>query len=208
MKHNYPILVIETKKLFQNNSFEGFKHADEINFEKRILNNSLWKLRYLMEENPEYQQPICYSIIINPKTKKVFAYQRANRNSETSEARLNNRWTWGVGGHVEKIDENSDNPLHTSMLRELHEEVDVQGDINPKVIGYINDNSTEISKVHFGLIYVVETDAEVVLPKASEIAQGSFHTVEEIEQMLESDEHQIEEWSKISFEPIKNYLKK
>jgi len=207
MKHNYDILTTETNKLFGEDFFEGFKNADEINFEKRFLDNVKWIKRCEAEEDQTHQQPIAYCIVLNPKDKKIFAYQRAKRDQKSEEVRLNNKWSWGVGGHVERYDENSENPIYTSMLRELNEEVDIQGSIKPKVIGYVNNNNTPIDKVHVGIIYLIETDANFVLPKADEIAQGRYHSLEEIENILNSNEHDVEEWSKIAFEPLKKYLK-
>jgi len=196
------IMVVPKGDLFDNNYFEGFMKKNSVDYEKRILSNFSYMQRSLAENSPEYKQPVGYALIINPKTKKIFVYQRA-KDKNYNEKRLQGNWSWGLGGHIERIDD-AKNPIHSSMLRELNEEVYIEGDIKLKVLGYINDDSNPVGKVHFGVLYLIETNSGV-RPKDAEIASGKFMDLNELEKICSSDQ-KIDSWSRISFAPLKEYL--
>jgi len=201
------IMVVERNYLFGDDYFEGFRHANEVNFEERILSNFRYMKRSRAEEDPAYKQPIAYCIITNPTLKQVFAYQRAREDVKYPEKRLQGKWSWGVGGHIERIDGSikERNPIITSMLREIEEEIEIGRIINTHVLGYIN-NEDKVGRVHFGILYVVETNSSIVKPKSQELDNGGLRTISELEEMCTSKEFVVEEWSKISLNPIKKYF--
>ena len=206
-KNEKLIMVIEREKLFGNDYFEGFKPNGEINYESRILANFTFKKRGLVEKDPSYKQPIAYCVIVNPVLKKVFAYQRSAQDARYSEKRLQGKWSVGLGGHIEKFESHNRNPIYASMLRELSEEVEgLGGSIKPRVLGYINDDSDDVGKVHFGILYIVET-ADEIKPKDAEIREGRLREMEELEKMLASSAvFRFEEWSRIAFAAAKRHL--
>ena len=196
-------MVIPTKTLFQNQLFQGFRHSNEIDHQSIILKNFTWMQRGLAETDPSFKQPIIYSVIVNPKTKKVYAYQRAS-DENYKETRLKGKWSWGVGGHVDKCDTEHDNPLHASMLRELNEEININGTINPKILGYINNDENLVGQVHFGILYIIETDSEHITPNDGEIKHGNFRTIQELKQICA--EQDVEGWSIIALTQLEKYL--
>lgn len=205
-KEDHLIMAVDKKSLFGNDYFEGFRTPEGIDFMSRILTNFKYLRRSDVEQNPDFKQPIGYCVILNPQTKQVFVYQRSPKNLHYFEKRLQGKWSWGLGGHIEKVDDNGKNPILTSLLRELREEVDLDSFSPPRLLGYINDEHNEVGKVHFGILYVLETDLNDVRPKDSEITQGKLISVQELEEICSSTDFAIEDWSRISFPPIKNYL--
>lgn len=201
-KNEKQIMVVPRDVLFSGKQFEGFQNHGEINYESVILENHLYLKRGLAEEDPGHKQPIAYCMIVNPELKKVFAFQRSSKDKHYHEKRLHGKWSWGVGGHIEKID--GDNPIHTSMLRELSEEIEMNGSMNPKVIGYINDESDPVSQVHFGVLYLIETDSTIIKPRDQEMAEGELRSMEELEKITSTEV--VEEWSKIALGPLKQYF--
>ncbi len=201
------IMVVRKDALFGEDFFEGFRDRDEIDYETRILKNFEYIKRKFAENDPNYKQPIAYSMIVNPTLKQVFIYQRATSDAAYYEKRLQGKWAWGVGGHIEKIDVKDGNPIHASMLRELlKEEVEIIGSVKPRVLGYVNSEKDEVSKVHFAILYIIETNATTVKPKDPEIKHGMLRTIEEIDEICSSPDYVVEEWSRISLEPLKLYL--
>ncbi len=201
------IITVKRDILFEQDYFEGFKLQTETDYESRILKNLNYMKRSFAEKDITYKQPISYSIILNPDLKQIFTYQRSLHDKNYTEKRLQGKWSCGVGGHIEKQDMDG-NPIHLSMLRELEEEVEIAGTINPKVLGYINDDSDDVGKVHFGILYLIETDSTTVKPKSHEIDNGKLRTIEELDVIFLSPEFKIEEWSKIALKPLKSYLYK
>src|SRR3989344_2468858 len=205
-KEDRLIMVVRKDNLFQEDFFEGFKSHKDIDYESRILKNYGWMTRGFAEDDPNYKQPIAYCGIINPNLKKIYAFQRSKKDKEYDEKKLQGMWSWGMGGHVE-IDDLNDvwNPIRNSMMRELREE----GGIREKHIinkitnlGSINLDH-DVHLVHFGILYALETDLEHLNGKDKEISQGSFKTINELEEMLASPEYKVEDWSKTALQPLK-----
>jgi predicted NUDIX family phosphoesterase len=198
------IMVVERSKLFENFSFQGFKSHQDSDYQSVILNHYQFMKRGIAEENPNYKQPTGYVIIVNPELKKVFAYQRSAKGNEK---RLWGKWSWGLGGHIEKFDVHNGNPIHTSVLRELEEEIFLTGNFTPKILGYINDDSNKVGEVHFGILYVVETNKSEITQQNAEIKVGNFMDLQELEQICNSDA-EVEPWSRIALAPLKEYFNK
>lgn len=220
-KEDKQILVVETKHLFgedKKDYFQGFRTQNEINYEERLLGNIKSMRRGSTKEpkdhplgnaelNFDHKQPIGYMLIVNPITKEVYAYQRASKDEHYSEKRLQGKWSWGVGGHIEPLDHsNGNNVLIESRLRELEEEIEIIGNIiDSKVLGYVNDDLDEVGKVHFGILYLIEIDGNVK-PKDKEMAFGGMLSLSELEERCQSKDCEVENWSKIALEPLKKYL--
>lgn len=196
------ILVIPRSILFAEKQFEGFCPISEKNFLNTILACSEYKERAPMEINPEFQQPIPYVWIINPKTRRVFIYKRSGGGGE---GRLHNKYSGGVGGHIDKITEaGSRNPIADAMMRELKEEVAMTNYPTPKFVGFINDDSNEVGQVHFGVVAIAETE-EPVRP-IMHMAEGDFQPIEEIEKIFSDPNNNIEPWTQISWPFVKSYV--
>jgi predicted NUDIX family phosphoesterase len=202
-------MVVRRDTLFAKDYFEGFKPAPGTDFENIILKDFSYLERGIAEGDPNYKQPISYCMIVNPDLRKAFLYQRSLADHKYYEKRLQGRWSWGLGGHIEKIDAvNGRNPLHSSLLRELSEEVQLQVQGEPQLLGFINYDSDKVGQVHFGVLYLLETDSEKVMIRDPEIGQGRLATLQEIESISLSPEYVVEDWSKISLPPLRSYLGK
>lgn len=204
------IMVVNTGALFgvfNPCPFNGFMDNSMTWYEQRILDNFEWMDKDLAEKNQRYKQPVGYSVICNPELQKIFVYQRSSKDKEYPEKRLQGKWSCGIGGHIEKADYTFADPIYDSLTRELLEEVEIMGrEKKPKVIGYINDDSNDVGKVHFGILYVVETDAEVARPRDPEIKQGGMISIDRFKARCSSSHFKVENWSKIALKPLLEYF--
>jgi len=207
-KEDQKIIVIEKNILFGKDYFNGFKSAREVNYEQRILANIKVMRRGDAENDPTHKQPIGYAIVMNSKTKKVFAYQRSSKDKEYGEKRLQGKWSWGFGGHIEPSDNSNGNPIKDSVFREVNqEELEVFGKLKyPRVLGYINDDSDDVGKVHFGILYLINTDAIKAKPRDPEIAKLESLSLSELERMCSSPDFTVESWSEIALGPLRKLL--
>lgn len=195
-------LVVKRDVLFKDNHFSGFLSADKFDFIPIIMNNYFYSGRGDdLENDLSLQQIIPYVWIINPKEKKVFAYKRAE-GANYREKRLQNKWSCGLGGHIESID--SGNPLISGMMRELREEVKMTNYPEPKVVGYLNLDHG-VHAVHFGVVAIAET-SEDVQKGDDEMVYGQFYSASELEQIFSNPENEIEEWTKASWPFVKELL--
>jgi len=207
-KDDMMIMAVSVSELFKDKYFEGFSKADEHDYESIIVNNYKWLRRGDAEVDPGHKQPIPYAMVVNPDLKKIFLYQRSCSDKKCDENRLMGKYGCGIGGHIDKNEADVEDALHSAMLRELEEEVFIDGSKKPKVLGYINYDSDEVGKVHIGILYLIETDALEVKATDMELENGQFVEFSEFEKIILNPDNEVEAWTKIALEPLKEYFNK
>jgi len=196
-------LVVKRDNLFRTKYFQGFLPVHEHDYMGIILQEHEYHPRgNLLENNENLQQIIPYVWIVNTRDKKIFAYRRAADRNYT-EVRLRNKWSCGLGGHIERQD--SIDPIRHAMMRELMEEVKMEDYPEPRIIGYLKDDNGDVEKVHFGVVAIAETFGNVEKGD-DEMTEGRFMSISEIEDLFAHSENQIEKWTSLSWPFVKNYL--
>lgn len=129
--------------------------------------------RGLAEINPELKQIIPYGMVLWQG--QVFLVRRTRKGGE---ARLHEKTSIGVGGHINPADASSDSPLDaavaTAFARELHEELVVESPYSSEAVGVLNDDSNSVGRVHLGIVYRVVLRDPFVSVRETENLQGSF----------------------------------
>lgn len=189
-KMDEDVLVVPRDALFDNEYFEGFTSSG--GYEDIILEEYEWMRRGDAEEDPSYKQPIPYILIKKDDT--YFCFRRSG-----SEERLHEKWSWGVGGHIDRVDDDG-NPLQNGLEREIKEEVGVT-DFDIEKIGYINYDSDDVGKVHFGILYTAEIKEDVSI-EDDEIDTYRFLSLDEMRELIEKENVDVEEWSRIALDHL------
>jgi len=217
-KEEQRIIVVHRNKLFGNDYFEGFREHGEVDYASRINEHFEVMRRGSTDEPAEYpdgnaeldfmyKQPISYLIVVNPYLKKILAYQRSSSDKNYTEKRLQGKWSWGFGGHIEPFDTKNGDMLRESALREISEELEfTAGPFEPKILGYVNYDSDSVGKVHFGILYLVPAIGTNMRPKDKEIETTRFLSMGELEELCNSTDVEVEGWSKIALEPLRKLL--
>jgi len=200
------IMVVEREKLFCSDSFQGFAPADGVDYYSRIREHYRYHVRGEAENRPDLKQPIAYCLIAHRASRKIFAYQRSSKQGDYSEKRLMGKWSWGIGGHIDQIDAGGKDPIQSSMLREVQEEIHIAGFEQPQVVGYINDDENTVGQVHFGVLFLLWTDDEQVRPNDREMSWGGFKSLAELEEICADPQLSVETWSSISLEPLRTLI--
>lgn len=202
-KNEKIIMAVNKERLFRDDYFQGFKPASEVDFYSRIIQNNIHMKRGEAEKSTTHKHPIAYLLVISPSS-KVFAYQRSQKGNES---RLHNKWSWGIGGHIDIEDMmKGGDPIQNSLLRELSEELTGAENPSLKLVGYINDDSDDVGKVHFGLLYIAKVKSEEIHFKDEEIKQGNLKPINELEAICANPDFVVEGWSRIALEPLRNYI--
>lgn len=196
------IMVVDREILLGKRHFQGFVPPDAYDYESLVLNHYRYVPRSSAEDCTSLKQPIAYCIVANRSLGRIFAYRRAEGEGDYGEARLRGKWSLGIGGHIDRTDLAAANPIRASMLRELGEEIEVAGELKPRILGYINDDMDMVGKVHFGLLYQLDTDAVEIAPRSREIAEARMLTKDEWRDMLCRKDIVVEEWSRIASTPL------
>ncbi len=207
-KMKQEVMVVDNKLLFSEIKRETkFYYNDEYNFEENILKNYTYMVREKAETDYNYKQPVPYWIVINEKN-EIFVYKRWWAWSNSAENRLHSKISIWVGWHIEREDENTDNPLRDTLVREIEEELGFnQKDIKSvEPIGYLNYDADEVSKFHIWTCYIVKVDNPDIKLLDWELEKWDFMNILEIEKLLKSWQSNLEWWSKTLFEPIKKLI--
>jgi predicted NUDIX family phosphoesterase len=124
--------------------------------------------------------------------RRVFQYTRGKGQGE---GRLHSKRSVGIGGHISEADvsDQAIHPYHDGLRRELDEEVAIYSPYRERCVGLINDDETEVGRVHLGVVHLFELERPAVEPRETDILESGFHDVEE----LLADLTRFESWSQI-----------
>lgn len=203
-------MVVKNNFLFENYERKtGFYSWVEYDFEKIILNNLEYMVRWEAEVDFDYKQPITYAVVIN-KDDKIFVYKRWWKNSNNWDARVFGKISIWVWWHLDKEDHFFENALKDWLLREVEEELWlIQKDIDSvDSIWFINNEEDDVNKVHIWAAYIIKINNDKVELLDWELEKWEFISVEKYEEMISSWNYDVENWSKILLEPLKEYLNK
>lgn len=204
-KMDTQIVCVNRSDLFTNDHFNGFMPADKAVFQARIDKVAHARRRGDVEEDAAVKQLIGYAVLVHRPTKTVFAFQRSADPSKYSETRLHGKWCWGVGGHTEATEDGIE-AVETALRRELKEEVGVEAGYALTLLGFINDDNDAVGSVHFGLLYAVEMDSQVIGVGDGEIAHGSFVPIGRLNAIVAAPQANVESWSRIALGPLARLL--
>ena len=139
------------------------------------------------EQSPQYKQIIPYVVIRHGDS-----YFLLQRTSKQTESRLHHKLSLGIGGHV-----NPDAPtLLGGLQKELEEEVGVEGDYDVSFVGILNDDTTDVGRVHLGAVYVLDAATPDVTIRETDKMTGSWVRASELAPLRE----RMETWSQIVYD--------
>ncbi len=117
-----------------------------------VLANYRFLERTVAEHDFGSKQVIPYVVIRHQDR-----YLLMRRTRRQTESRLHDKYSLGVGGHINRgdLEPGHDNIILAGMRRELAEEIRVEAEQSCDLIGVINDDSTEVARVHMGLVFLL-----------------------------------------------------
>jgi len=184
------ILCIEEQTLFQFGKWNGLKTEELEKYKELILNEGEYRLRKDLEEDSSYKQIIA-QVILKYKD-KYYLHKQTGRNED----RLNGYCPLPLGGHIERIDEETKgDTIEIALDRELHEEVDLKSKIlEKKFLGliYLEDENV-VNHMHVGLFYVYELDGMDVHIREEGLEDIGFVSLE----YLKTNKETLTYWSRI-----------
>ena len=155
-----------------------------------IMKNHVFLPRPEAENDPGHRQIIPYVSLL--RGDEIFSTRRLKGGNE---ARLHGLISLGVGGHINPdTDGDGDDVLMRGLEREVREEVAIDeldmGSLH--FMGFINDDSNDVGKVHLGLCCTLEVKGNVTV-RETEKLMGQW--LEKTELPLLADN--METWSSL-----------
>ena len=173
---------------------------------KRIVQNGLFLRRSELEEDPSFKQIIPYAIISNKEPERSGVRQSQSfylfrRTSNQTEKRLHNKFSLGVGGHMNPNDsmESKEQYLIDELKRELYEEVKLLNGCFIEAIefiGFINDDTISVGRVHIGLLYNIHVSNKEVYINETDKMTADWIDKPNLAEFYEG----METWTKITYD--------
>jgi predicted NUDIX family phosphoesterase len=189
--------LLEELGVFQGLSLEIGKYLPVVTASSNIL----YLNRSDAEQDKRYKQLIPYVLVICHD--RILRYRRGKGGQET---RLHGLYSVGIGGHIAEEDSGlfSKGPgYHEGMRRELMEEVAIE-EVKEAAVAVINDDSTEVGLVHFGVVHVLHVANETIVGRRSGIVGPEFIPMTE----AVKDPSGYESWSRFCLEHLDSLLSK
>jgi predicted NUDIX family phosphoesterase len=197
------ILVIRRGLFDELGSFHGLNFEPE-KYLKAILSrgNNFFIARAEAENDPAYKQIIPYALIVFENT--VLHYVRGKK---AGEQRLVAKGSIGVGGHMNETDESlfamDEQAYRAGVEREVNEEIKIDTPFEDRIVALLNDDSTEVGRVHLGIVHLFRLQEPKVQKREAMITGLAFLTKDELAAKRES----LESWSQICLDSLDRWLR-
>jgi predicted NUDIX family phosphoesterase len=196
------VLCFERKLLEQLGIFQGLSlEVDKYLPTLTSAANLTYLNRSEAEHDTRYKQLIPYVLILC--NDQILRYRRGKGGEET---RLHGLYSVGVGGHISDEDHglfSTGIGYSDGMRREVREEVDVD-EASEAVVAVINDDSTEVGYVHFGVVHIMQVAENAIAGKRSGIVAPEFIPISNAVKNAAT----YESWSRVCLENLDALLSK
>ena len=183
------VLVVPRGALPDGAGWHGLRTVGLDGFEKLVAREGSYRPRPAMEVDPTFKQIIPYLVLRDGP--RYFLMRRTRAGGD---ARLHDRFTIGVGGHLNPGDEG----LAGGLRREWAEEVVADFEPDFDLIALLNDDTTEVGAVHLGAVYVADAAGRAVAIRETDKLTGSFVEPAQVAAVAE----RLETWSLLVFEAL------
>jgi len=196
------VLVIRRSLFDQLGSFQG------LNFEPHKYlgpflsrGNNFFVPRPEAQINPAFKQIIPYALIAFQN--RVAYYVRGKK---AGEQRLVAKGSIGIGGHMNETDESlfalDEQAYRVGVEREVNEEIKIDSPFEGRIVALLNDDTTEVGRVHLGIIHVFKLAEPKVQKREAMITELTFLPREELLARRET----METWSQICLDSLERLL--
>ena len=196
---NEEILVVDRSLVERLGMFQGLMlEADRYMAELLNPRNYRFVPRHKAENDESLKQLIPYFLICHDD--KIWCYVRGKKSGEE---RLVAKASMGIGGHINNEDINLFGDVYsTAALRELDEEVKIEGSYHQKVVALLNDDETPVGRVHLGVIHILRASTPNVVKREGVITESGFRTLDELRGMRD----RMETWSQICLDAMDDLM--
>ena len=202
---SYPgenVLVVRRNLFEQLGSFQGLSFEPE-KYLNLLLSrgNNFFLPRAQAENDSAYKQIIPYVLLAFQD--RVLHYVRGKK---AGEQRLVAKGSIGIGGHMNESDESlfawDEQAYRAGVEREVNEEIKIDTQFEDRIVALLNDDTTEVGRVHLGIVHVFRLAQQKVEKREAMITNLAFLTKAELLNRRES----LETWSQICVDSLERLL--
>ena len=183
------VLVLPRASIMGDPGWLGVRDDNLGGFEELVAREGRFRPRPEMEVDRGWKQVIPYLVL-----RDGARYFLMRRTKAGADARLHDRYSIGVGGHLNP----GDGDLAGGLRREWREEVRADFEPEFQLIGLLNNDPNEVGSVHIGAVYRADAAGRSVEIRETEKLVGQFATRSEVAAVVD----RMETWSALVFEHL------
>jgi predicted NUDIX family phosphoesterase len=183
------VLVVPRAALVPGEGWLGVRRGDLVDELGIVARDGYFVRRSDAEDDPTLKQVIPYLVLRDGERWFLMRRTRAG-----GDARLHDRWSIGVGGHLNP----GDSDVAGGLAREWAEELVADFEPEYAPVGLLNDDTTPVGAVHVGFVYVADAGGRPVTIRETEKLEGSFVGRESVALVRDS----LETWSRLAFDAL------
>jgi predicted NUDIX family phosphoesterase len=170
-------------------AWRGVRRDDVAKILRRVDEAGAYIPRATAESDRTRKQIIPYLVLRDGD--RIFLMKRTRAGGD---ARLHDRYTIGIGGHLNP----GDSTVLDGLAREWREELDADFVPDFEFVGLLNDDSVDVGVHHLGLVYLAEASGRPVRVRETHKLSGSFEEVEVARAVYDL----METWSQLVLDAI------
>ena len=196
------VLVVRRSLFDELGTFHGLNFEPE-KYLGALLSrgNNFFLPRAQAENDPTHKQIIPYALIAHGDT--VLHYVRGKK---AGEQRLVAKGSIGIGGHMNDNDESlfawDEAAYRAGVEREVNEEIKIESPFEDRIVALLNDDTTEVGRVHLGIVHVFRLAEPRVQKREAMITNLGFRNREELVALRDH----LETWSQLCLDSLGRLL--
>jgi predicted NUDIX family phosphoesterase len=183
------VLVVPRAALVAGEGWLGIRRGSLDGALAVVAGEGFFMRRGDAEEDPGHKQVIPYLVLRDGERWFLMRRTRAG-----GDARLHDRWSIGVGGHLNP----GDGDVAGGLAREWAEELVADFEPAYTPVGLLNDDTTPVGAVHVGFVYVADAGGRPVAIRETDKLEGSFVTTEAVAAVRDG----LKTWSRLVFDAL------
>lgn len=183
------VLVVPRSTLMDDPGWYGLRTDGVSDLAALVADHGRFAVREAAERDPSLKQVIPYLVLRDGE--RLFLMQRTQAGGDE---RLHDRCSIGVGGHLNP----GDRDLVGGLRREWREELVAAFEPRFRLVGLLNDDTSDVGRVHVGAVYLADAAGRPVAVRETDKLSGRFATLDEIVAVAD----RLETWSGLLLEAI------
>jgi predicted NUDIX family phosphoesterase len=181
------VLVVPRAAIVGDAGWRGVRAGSPEALLAAMAESGRFEPRDVAEGEPALKQVIPYLVLRDGARWFLMRRTRAG-----GDARLHDRYSIGVGGHLNP----GDVDLAGGLQREWAEELDAGFVPDFEFVGLLNDDTTPVGRVHVGAVYVADAAGRPVVVRETDKLEGRFVETGDVAAAYE----RMETWSQLVFD--------
>lgn len=197
------VLAVDAQAIFGTiGKFRGLRRETPEVWKVLAARSGFYR-RSMLENDPAYKQLISYTVFVSKG--QIFVMKRLEGQAES---RLRGLLSVGVGGHMNPVPETGwpgkravyrfKALVHANILREIREEVILPWTPSLTFLGFLNDDETEVGRVHLGVVCLATLAQPLLAIRESDKMIGTWVPMSKLH-----DLGRFESWSSLLLSAIK-----